>query len=222
VTERLQTDAVIVGHPSFALDVPIAATSVYNRALLRYRTASPNLERVVTVLDFYPSAGVASVDDHSRYLDTVARLSVRHPETLFIVRPHPVQLRSSWAQTRRQYLRAFGESGNVFFHGSVNQPPLVLLLRVSDGVISTGGAGLIESSYLWVPTAIFQATPEYIEALYPEPYREHLTFCGVELDHLDHWVGGMERRTKVGDEAVLAAHAGCMGGFLARTESELL
>lgn len=213
VSNHLDTDAIVVGHPSFALAVPSSATSLHDAGLAAFRAASPGLERVVVVLDFYPANGFATEADHSDYLESLARVSLNHRDTAFVLRPHPVQLRSCWQSTRLQYRRVFARCGNIFFHDSEDHPPLVMLLKIADGVVSTGGAGLIESSFLGVPTAILRAEAKEIEALYQEQYRGHLAFIKDFYDFND-WIHKLEVRRKIGDSRVFEEHARRMTGFL--------
>lgn len=213
VSNRLDADAIIVGHPSFALAVPSSATSLHDAGLAAFRAASPGLERVIVVLDFYPVTGIVSEADHRHYLESLVGLSLNHRDTAFVLRPHPVQLRSYWQSTRLLYRRIFARCGNVFFHDSEGHPPLAMLLKIADGVVSTGGAGLIESSFLGVPTAILRAEAREIEALYQEQYRGHLAFIKNFYDFND-WIHKLEVRRKIGDSWVFEEHTRRMKNFL--------
>lgn len=214
VSNRLDADAIIVGHPSFALAVPGSATSGHDACLAAFRAAFPGLERVVVVLDFYPSNGIATETDHSHYLELIAQVALSHRDTAFILRPHPVQLRSFWHSTFLLYKKLFARSGNIFFHGSAEgHPPLAMLLKISDGVVSTGGAGLIESSFLGVPTAVLRVESTQIEALYQEQYRGHLAYIR-NINLFNDWIAKLERRWKVGDSQIFEDHARRMNDFL--------
>lgn len=213
VINRLDTNAIVVGHPSFALPIPGSATAAHDARLAAFRASSPGINRVVVVLDFYPSDGIATDAEHRRYLECVQQVSLRHLDAAFVVRPHPVQLRSFWPSTKLLYKQLFAGSGNIFAYDDEDHPPLATLLRIADGVVSTGGAGLIESSFLGVPTAVLGAEPKHIEALYQDRYRDHLAFVKDCVGLVD-WIKQLEYRPKDGDSQVFESHARCMDRFL--------
>lgn len=214
-SKNFASEGLLVGHPSLALGVPSSAEQAHDAALASRLSVLPSLSKTVLVLDFYTSGDQATARNRLSYLREIRSIALNNQDTLWILRPHPVQTRSEWQTTRQSILDIFGNLFNVFFFDDVRQPSLPTLLRIADGVITRGSAGLIEASYFLIPTAIFFAPRQRIESVYQSPYRQNLAYCENQTKDLRGWAARLHRRKKVSDVAVHELHRRHMLQFLA-------
>lgn len=214
-SKNFASEGLLVGHPSLALGVPASAEQAHNAAFASRLSVLPSPSKTVLVLDFYTRGDQATARNRLSYLREIRSIALNNQDTLWILRPHPVQTRSEWQATRQSNREIFDDLVNVFFFDDERQPSLPTLLRIADGVITRGSSGLIEASYFSIPTAIFFASHQQIDSVYQLPYRQDLSYCENRTEDLRGWTARLHRRNKVSDIAVHERHRRHMLQFLA-------
>jgi hypothetical protein len=213
-SENFASGALLIGHPCLALGVPESAEHAHNVALASHLSALPGLAKIVLVLDTYTRKDRTAARDRLSYLREIRSVARDSPDTLWILRPHPVQTRSEWQVTRQSILELFGDLPNAFFFDDTGQPSLPTLLKIADGMVTRGSSGLIEASYFAIPTAIYFASRQVVESGFQSSYRQHLAYCEYDTNELRYWSSCLLRRQKDADIAVHELHRRHMLQFI--------
>ncbi len=215
VSQELGIWAANVGHPSLALNIGIGEKAEGRTETKFMHRRGSEYAKHILVLDFYGIPSQEFALAKQMYLTQIAELARLNSSIRFIIRPHPVQFRTNWADGLQLYRHYFGALENVEFPHSASQSPALSLMRRADGIISRGSsAGLVEAKLLSVPSAVVFATRAELSLDYQESYLGRVHFADNSFANILNWLLRLQPRDKTNDANVALEHRNRMTKFL--------
>jgi hypothetical protein len=224
----LAIPAETIGHPSLALPLPTNPDESPLRSEMRaLRTAEGrlNASKVIVAPDTWVSS-FEEVAQREDFLTLLARLVDRHRDVLWIIRPHPVQMRghqpgNDWLAANADYRRCFGDAQNVVDPRTAGESPLFEVLSEADGVLTMSSGVLIEASYLSVPVAIAGLSREVLEPFFDSRYLDGVEWVGASVEEVSRWIAGLPEPVEHRGSEPKRSHQARMQNWITRLEQRI-